>query len=292
MRNNPMRPAGALIALLVVSLLLSACGGSSSSSSSPTALPTKSTSTMAGGKSLGLLKSDLLTVCSDATYPPMEYSDPSHPGQYIGADVDLASALARAIGVASAKILNTPFDSIIPALQAKRCDIVMSSMSDTPLRRKTVSFVDYMTTAEGILVNKSSSIHASSYSGLCGKTVAVERGTTELDGLNAASKSCSSKIHVLSFTADTDAFQAFASGHADAYTGDLPVVAHYVQLHPTSYRQAGTAIKLASEPYGIAVRKSDAALRTALQGAVAKIRANGTYAKILKKWGVGQASLA
>jgi polar amino acid transport system substrate-binding protein len=233
---------------------------------------------------LHLLNSQYLTVGTDATYPPMESRNTS-TGQIVGADVDLANALAKAMGLKGAKMVDNTFSTIIPALTDRhRFDVIMSSMNDTPLRAKVISFVDYMKASEAIVVNKSSNIHANGYAGVCGKTVAVENGTTELDGLNAANKACQSKINIKSFAADTDAFNAFASGHADAYTGDLPVALLYVKMH-SSIRLAGKPFG-AGEDYGIGLQKSNHALKSALQKALTRIRKSGKYFHILLKWGV------
>jgi polar amino acid transport system substrate-binding protein len=211
-------------------------------------------------------------------------------GQYVGADIDLAQALAKAMGLKGAKIVNNSFNTIQPALFRHKFDVIMSSMSDTPARRKKIAFVDYMRGDEAIVVRKSSSIHANSYAGMCGHTVSVESATTELDGLNAANAHCAKKINIKQYTYDTDAFQALMSGHADAYTGDYVVAAQYVKSHAGVLRLAGKTFS-AGGPYGIGLLKSNSALKAALARALAKIRSNGQYAAILKKWNVGKASL-
>lgn len=271
---------------LSVVIVLSGCGSSSSSSNS------KSTPTSSAGKSLGLISPGVLTVGSDTSYPPMEFKNPNNPSQTEGADVDLANALAKSMGLSGAKVVTAVFDTIITSLKDKRFDIVMSSMNDTPERAKQVDFVDYMTAQEAILVPKSSTIHADTYKALCGKTVSVERGTTELLGLQAANKTCSPKINILSFAEDTSAFQALASGHAEAYTSDLPVIANYAngKQFGGKYRKAGKAFS-ASANYGIALRKGETALKSAVAKALAKIRSSGEYDRILKKWGVSDAAL-
>lgn len=238
---------------------------------------------------LSLIHPGYLTVGSDTTYPPMESTDPNHPGRYVGADVDLAAALARAMGLKGATIVNNSFDSIIPALQRHKFDVIMSSMNDTPERRKVIAFVDYMRSSEGIVVKKSSSIRGDSYAAVCGHSISVERGTTELDGLNAENKRCKSKITIKTFTADTDAFQAFASGHTEAYTGDLPVCALYVKQRPV-LRLAGKPFG-AGEDYGIGLPKDAYSLKAALQRGLKKIRASGLYRQILNTWGVGGAGI-
>ncbi len=241
---------------------------------------------------LTLIHPGILSVGSDTTYPPMEASDVNHPGTFIGADVDLANALAKAMHLSGARIISTSFDSLIPALARHNFDVIMSSMNDTPGRRKQISFIDYMQlrAAEAIVVPKSSSLHANGYHGLCGHSVSVEKGTAELGDLTAADKSCKNKINIKTFTADTDAFQALASGHSDAYTTDLPVALFYVKAHGGTIRFAGKAFGSGAF-YGIGLARGDTALHRALVGALAKIRANGQYRRILAKWGLSSTHL-
>jgi polar amino acid transport system substrate-binding protein len=238
---------------------------------------------------LKLKNAGYLTVGTDPTYPPMESRDP-RSGQYVGADIDLASALAKAMHLKGAKIVNNSFDSIIPALQRGNFDVIMSSMNDTPERAKKIAFVDYMRATEGIVVKTSSSIHADNFAGMCGHSVSVESGTTEKFDMDTANKTCKKKIDIKAFTADTAAFQAFASGHADAYSGDLPVCALYIKNHHGSLRLAGKPIS-AGQDYGIGVTKGNKSLIATLKKALKTIESNGQYGRILKKWGVAGAKL-
>ncbi len=239
-----------------------------------------------GAARLTLKHPGFLTVGSDTTYPPMESLDPS-THKAVGADVDLAGALAHAMGLKGAIIVSNDFNTIIPALERGNFDVIMSSMNDTPARRKQIAFVDYMRASEGIVVKKSSSIHGNGYGAVCGDSVAVESGTTEFAGLTA--QHCSKKIDVKAYTADTAAFEAFASGHADAYSGDLPVCALYVKLHP-ALRLAGKPFG-ATQSYGIGILYKNKSLIQAVTRAVSVIRRNGQYSKILTHWGVSGASL-
>jgi polar amino acid transport system substrate-binding protein len=243
---------------------------------------------MQAGSSLHLINPGYLTVGSDTTYPPMESIA---NGQAEGADVDLANALAHVMGLKGAKIISNDFNTIIPSMLIRhKFDVIMSSMNDNPDRRKSVLFVDYMKSSQAILVRTSSSIHGNSYAAVCGHSIAVESGTTELDGLNAQNKTCKSKITIKIFTKDTDAYQAFVSRHTEAYTGDLPVVTYYVQTHRAIYRAAGKPFA-AGEFYGIAMPRNAFKLRNAISQALRKIRANGQYRGILQKWGVAGAAV-
>lgn len=238
------------------------------------------------GSGIKLINSGYLTVGSDTTYPPMESIV---NGSAVGADVDLGNALAKAMGLKGAKFVTNDFNSIIPALTIRhRFDVIMSSMNDDPARRQQVIFVDYMRASEAILVRSSTSIRGNSYAAVCGHSIAVESGTTEYQGIVAQSKKC--KITIKTFTHDTDAYQAFVSRHADAYSGDYPIVVNYVKKSGGSFRLAGKSFA-AGEDYGIALRKDETKLQSALKTALKKIQANGQYKRILDKWGVGGASL-
>lgn len=238
-----------------------------------------------------VIKAGYLTVGSDTTYPPMESKDPSSL-KFVGADVDLANALAHAMGLRGAIIVTNTFDTLIPVMVSRhKFDVIMSSMNDRPDRRKLgVNFVDYMRASESILVKKSSSIHTNNYSGICGHTIAVERGTTEQDGINATNQHCKNKITIKLFAQDSDAYNAFAAGHAEAYSSDYPVIAKYVSSHRGQYRAAGKTFG-ATGQYGIAIPKTNSALYAAVKRAYHKIRANGQYKQILKRWNVQAAAL-
>jgi polar amino acid transport system substrate-binding protein len=238
------------------------------------------------GSSLHLLNPGYLTVGSDTTYPPQESIV---NGKAVGADIDLANAMAKAMGLKGAKIVSNDFNSIIPAMTIRhRFDVIMSSMTDNADRRKLVNFVDYMVSAEAILVRSGSPIHGNSYASVCGHSIAVESGTTEYDELTAQAKKCS--ISIKTYTHDTDAYQAFVSRHTDSYTGDYPVVVLYVKQSSGSFKMAGKAFS-SGEKYGIAMTKGATTLRSAINKALQKIRTSGQYRQILKKWGLASAAI-
>ncbi len=243
---------------------------------------------------LKLIHPGWLTVGSDTTYPPMEFVNPNKPGTYEGADIDLANAIAKAMGLKGAKIVSTNFATIIPSLQKHDFDVIMSSMNDTAPRRKQIAFVDYMklNTGESILTLKSGSLHAKGYHGLCGHSVSVETGTIEFDGLTAASKHCPSgkSIAIHGYAHDTDAFQALAADKVQAYTTDLPVALYYVKHHKSVIRFAGKSFGSGGK-YGAGFVKSAKALQKAYRKGLKAIQASGKYARILKKWGLGKTSI-
>lgn len=144
-----------------------------------------------------LVRPGYLTIGTDATYPPMEYTQP-RTQRIVGADIDLGRALARAMGLKGAIIKNNAFDTIIPALFRRNYDVIMSSMSDTSKRRKQIGFVDYMRAGQAILVRANSSIRVRNFTGLCGRSIAVQSGTTQLDELRRVSSRCRAGITIKS----------------------------------------------------------------------------------------------
>src|SRR6266568_2055964 len=108
--------------------------------------------------------------CTNPTFPPMELTSPS--GAIIGFDVDMASALAKTWG-APAKPVNTAFAGLIPALDAKKCDAVISGIFFTPDRLKQAGGVGYMATHRVLIVKAGNPKHVTGPNALKGLNVAV-----------------------------------------------------------------------------------------------------------------------
>ena len=229
-----------------------------------------------------------MTYCSDITYPPEEFYVGTKPA---GSDIDIGTEVARRLGK-TAKFANTGFDGIIAALLAKKCDAIISGMNDTPERRKQVAFVDYIRVGQSLMVESGNPEHITGLASLSGKSVSVEVGTTNKTFLDAQSKKLKSEgkaaIKVQAFPKDTDAAAALKTGRVDAYFGDSPVVAYYIQ-RDKSFAFAGAPIN--PIPVGIAVRKSDTALKAGIQRAVNRMYADGTMKRILAKWKMSATAL-
>ena len=123
-----------------------------------------------------VLTAGKLVWCVDLSYAPEEFykADGTTPQ---GSDVDIANEISKRFGVA-AEIDNTGFDGIIPALNAKKCDLIISGMNDTPARAAQVDFVDYLKVGQGLLVPAGNPKNIKTLADLSGKTVAVQLGTT------------------------------------------------------------------------------------------------------------------
>jgi polar amino acid transport system substrate-binding protein len=284
-RSKLTAPASALIVLLA--LLAAGCGGGNKSSESTT------TTTAATGGDItapaDISSAGVLVFCSDITYPPEEFYQGTKP---VGSDIEIGADIARRMGV-KAQFDNTGFDGIIPALLGKKCDGIISGMNDTPERRKQVAFVDYIKVGQSFMVQKGNPENISGVPSLSGKTASVEVGTTNKDYLDEQSKKLKAQgkkpIDVVTFPKDTDAANALKTGKVDAYFGDAPVVAYYIEKDPSSFTFGGTPIN--PIPVGIAIRKADTELQAAVKQAVDAMYADGVMAKILKKWQLSATAL-
>ena len=266
-----------ILALLTIAAFLAGCGGSSKKSAT-----TKTAAPAGGGSAIqapaSVKSAGTLVFCSDISYPPEEFYEGSKP---VGSDIDIGTEIAKRMGV-KAEFDNTGFDGIIPALLGKKCDAIISGMNDTPERQKQVAFVDYIEVGQSFMVKKGNPEGINGIADLAGKSASVEVGTTNKDYLDQQSKKLAKPIDVVTFPKDTDAANALKTGKVDAYFGDAPVVAYYIEKDPASFSFGGTPIN--PIPVGIAIRKTDTELQSAVKAAVDAMYADGAMGKILAKW--------
>jgi polar amino acid transport system substrate-binding protein len=293
----------ALAALaLVASVAAVACGGGTSSkdktataakggASTPAASTTKASSSKIDISGVDELKDGSLDIGSDVAYAPIEFVDEKTQAP-VGLDIDVASAMADVLGV-KAKFNNGDFAGLLVALDGKRFDAIMSAMTATDERKQAVDFVEYFNAGSGIIVATGNPKAIKSADDLCGKTVAAQEGTTQVDFIagtpdapGGQDKKCKdagkSGITLRKFQTDPEAVQALISGQADAEMADFPVAAYSAQKSEGKLEVIPNQIEPA--PYGIAVRKTSKPLSDALTKAFAEIKKSGKLDEILKKW--------
>jgi polar amino acid transport system substrate-binding protein len=278
----------ARIGVPMLSLLaLAGCGSSSSGTSSTTASSTTATANAAIAAQVpaAIKSKGTLTVAADATYAPNEFIA-SDGHTVIGMDADLMKAIGDEMGV-KVNIVNATFDSIIPGLAAGKYDIGASSFTDTKEREKTVDFVDYFSAGISFYAKSSSNPGVKTVEDLCGKTVSVEKGTTEEEEATAQNKTCAKagkkSVTVLVYPTQNEANLAISSGRAELGMADSPVAAYQVKQSSGGFKLVGETYGAA--PYGLAIPKNSG-LTTPVLAAVKALIANGEYMKILTKWGV------
>ena len=286
-RSFSLLPALALAAALA----LTGCG---SDDDDPTVEPGASS----GGAPLAELlpqavrDAGVIKVGSDIAYAPVEFFD-TDGKTAIGIDPDLGAALGKQLGV-TFEFQNGTFDGLITSLRSKRIDVIMSAMSDTAERQKQIDFVDYFTAGTSILVKKGNPEGIKTLDDFCGKTIALQRGTTQDDVAKEQQKKCQAAgkpLKVLAFDRDTEALLQVKQGRAVADMNDFPVAAYNAKTSGGGNDFEVVGEQIEAGPYGIGVRKEDTQLRDALQKAMQAIIDNGEYAKVLEKWNVTQGAV-
>ena len=241
----------------------------------------------------------VINVGSDIAYAPVEYLDDN--GDPTGIDPDLAKAMGKQLGV-DFTFQNGTFDGLVTGMNSGRYDIIMSAMTDTKNREEGqddkgkkvgsgADFVNYFQAGSTILVQKGNPQHIKTLEDLCGKTVALQRGTANQDLAEQQSKKCDKPIKILDFKKDTDALVQVRQGRAVADINDFPVAAYNAKTSGDGKNFEVVGDQIDAAPYGIAVSKKNTTLRDAVQAAVEAIMKNGEYEKVMKKWDVTNGAL-
>jgi len=279
------KAGGAVLVASLCAAAFAAYGSSLSTAATTKAVPSVAALVPASVKAKGTI-----TVAADASYAPNEFFA-SDGHTVIGMDADLAKALAGVMGL-KANVVNATFATIIPGLASGKYDMGASSFTDTKAREKVVDFVDYFLAGTSFFTKAQGGTSVMGLSGLCGKSVAVETGTTELSDAQAQSKKCTSagkaKVNVLSFNTQSDANLALSSGRAQLSMADSPVAAYQVKQSHGKFKITGHTYGTA--PYGLALPKHNG-MAKAVKAALLVLYKNGTYTKILKKWGITSGAL-
>lgn len=246
--------------LLSISLLaLAGCGSTSSSPS------TNSTANTAPEK--------VLKVGSDISYAPFEFMDDKQ--QPTGFDIELMNAIGTDMGY-KVKFETASFDGLIPSLQAGKYDAVISAMTITDDRAKSVQFSDkYFKTVQYIASKKGSNIKT--LADLKGKKVGVQLNTT---GQFAVEKK---GMTPKKYDTTPDALNDLLNGGVDAVVADAPVVLWF-QAQNANANIESVEADTEQEYYGIAMKLDNKDLGTKLNASLKKLIDSGKYNDIYKKW--------
>lgn len=294
------RVLAAGVAAAILPLLLAACGSSSASSVSPGSSPSGSAApditatkdpTVAAMVPAAIASKGTLTVAADASYAPNEFFA-ADGTTVIGMDADMAHALAETMGL-TANVVNASFDTIIPGLASGKYDLGMSSFTDTKVREQTVNFVTYFSAGTSFFIKSGSGVSVNTLADLCGLSVGVEKGTTQLADATAQSAKCTKEgkaaVNVQAFPDQNSANLALSSGRVQVGMADSPVVAYQVEQSNGQFEVVGQTYGTA--PYGIAIPKTTGMTEPVL-AAMKSLIASGVYMNILTKWGVQSGAIS
>lgn len=216
-----------------------------------------------------------LVVATDTNFPPFEFKDPK-TGKHVGFDVELWAAIAKEAGL-EYELQPMAFKGIVPGLQSAQLDAGIAGMSITDKRKEVIDFSDgYYDSGLLLLAAKGNDVKG--LDSLAGKKVATKTGTTSVDFL----KENAPKAELALFPNDNAMFMELMTGGVDAVMFDKPVVESFVSKSGQG-RVEIVGDLYAGQPYGIGFPKGSE-LVAKVNAALAKLRANGEYAKIYEKW--------
>jgi polar amino acid transport system substrate-binding protein len=215
----------------------------------------------------------VLTVGTDSPYGPFEFGKPPH---YKGFDIDLVNAIARKLEL-RVVIIDTPFGTIFTDLRRRKFDLVASATTITPVRKRYVRFTEPNFDArQSLLVRRGSSIR--SIADLTGKIVGVQDGTT---GESFANDNTGAR-KVVGFPTSRATIRALKAKRVNAVIIDEPVATAALK-HGVRGVALTTSFSVGNH-FAFAVRKRARTLHRGVNWAFDRVKAEGTFRRIYRKW--------
>ena len=230
------------------------------------------TSCGAKGRTLEQVKeSGKLVVATSPDFPPFENLE---GGEVVGIEIDIIKAICDELGV-ELELVQIPFDSVLPGVQAAKYDAGVSGITVTPKREKNTLFTDvYYIAAQSIVVRADSDIN--SKDDLDGKKISVQLGTT------AESFCLDEGYSVDSYEANPEAKTALTSGKVDAWVVD--------NLTAIQMCEGDSSVKIldesmTEEPYAFAFCFGSEDLVEEINAILEKLIDDGIVAEIFAEYG-------
>ncbi|MFI0729378.1 ABC transporter substrate-binding protein [Streptomyces sp. NPDC021225] len=238
-----------------------------------------------------------VVVGTNAPYPPFESFRSESDQEFVGLDIDLGKAVGKVLGV-EFEFRQQPFDGLVPGVQAGKYDLVMAGMVDTPDRQKVIDFVDYGVLVPALVVNKKKAMGFRDTMSLCGHRVGGQTGTTTVDDIAKDTRACAAAgkpgIELQTYPVFSQSLLALSSGKVDAVISNSALSGYTVERQGTDgpleiEKQFDFGAK--RDILGIGVSKKRAGLAEAVQAALRRLKADGSYRRILGHYGMADYGL-
>jgi polar amino acid transport system substrate-binding protein len=264
------------------------CGGNNGSSPTGTAPSTAVDAALAAKVPASIKSAGKIVIGTDSTYAPSEFLE--NDGKTVqGFDVDLFNAVAAKLGLKTVW-QSAKFDDIIPGVGSGKYNIGVSSFTINADREKQVTMVSYFSAGTQWAAKAGASVDPDN---ACGKKVAVQTSTVQVDDVTKRSKACTDggkpAITIDQYQDQGNATAAVVSGKDDAMLADSPVCAYAVKNTGGQLALIGQIYD--SAPYGYVLPKDETDFGGVLADAVQALVTDGTYKTILAKWGVDAGSI-
>lgn len=262
-----------VLGILALALLVSvAAAGAATAKKSPRSmLPAK------------IRKAGVIHVAT-SIYAPVDFYK-SDGKTLTGFDADIMTAAAKLLGV-KIKWSVIDFSAILPGITSGQYDFA-TDLTDTAAREKTVDFVETYRDGTSILVAHGNPEHLTNLGSLCGKKVVMTQGSVQIPIATAQSTKCTNAgkqaITQVIVADDPPARLALKSGQADAYLANT-LASSYAAKTTTDFQVLPGVYNFAYD--GDIFPKKSKQLRNAVEAAFNVLIKNGTYGRIMKRYGL------
>lgn len=221
-------------------------------------------------------RSDKLIIGTDATYPPFEFVDEN--GQITGVDIEVGREIAKALG-REVEFRNINFDGLITALRTGSVDLVISAMTATPERRKSIDFSEpYVKTGLSILAAKNSSVHSADDLKTPGRKIVVRLGTTGESWVRENLK----EAKITSLDADVSCVMEVVNENVDAWVYDQLSIMNYHAKHANETR--AILAPLREEVWAVGLKQQDEELKAKVNEVLARMRNDGSFSRLAERF--------
>ncbi|HEL1600063.1 transporter substrate-binding domain-containing protein [Streptococcus suis] len=258
-----MKKILALAATVLAGLTLAAC----SSTSSQSALDK-------------IKEKGTLVVATSPDYAPFEFQAlVDGKNEVVGADIMLAQKIADELGV-KLEVSAMSFDNVLSSVQNGKADIAIAGLSYSEERAKVFDFSEsYYQISDVLLIKKDSANSLTSIDAMSGKTLAVQKGSTQ----ESYAQENISQANLISLTLMGEAVNELKSGKVDAILMDSPVAAGYVSQNSDLAVASVEFPTIDENSKVIALPKGSAELKTAIDKVIAEVKASGEFDTFLEK---------
>lgn len=240
------------------------------------------TISLVGCSSVGDKKEDKenkeLVIGMELAYPPFETTD--EKGNPSGMSVDLAKDLGEYLG-RTVRIENMAYAGLIPSLQSKKIDVILSSMTISEERLEVIDFSDaYSNAYLTLLINKDSPVNEVKDLNLKGRKVAIKKGTIA----QVYAEKFLPEAEVLLFDKETACVLEVVQGKADAFIYDQMTIFKNWQQYPNETRANLTPFEEEPQEWAMGVRKEDKELKEQINDFIKEYKENGGFEKLSDKY--------
>ena len=221
-----------------------------------------------------------LVVATSPDYAPFEFQAlVDGKNQVVGADIDMAQAIADELGV-KLEISSMSFDNVLTSLQTGKADLAIAGISATDERKEVFDFsIPYYENKMSFLVRKTDLDKYKDLSNLASANIAAQKGTVP----ETMVKEQLPNAQLTSLTNMGEAVNELQAGKVDAVHMDEPVALSYAGKNSDLVVATATLTMKDGEANAVAIKKNQSDLKAVVDKVIQKLKDDGTYQTYLEK---------